>query len=103
MRGAVIGSMLGMLAILASSPALAARQRAFSYRCDDGTALTATFSQKPAKVTLRLGAKTLVLPQGRSGSGARYVKGRTVFWIKGRDAAFDRGRRSTTCHTDESQ
>jgi membrane-bound inhibitor of C-type lysozyme len=90
MRAAVIGSMLGMLTMFASSPALAAQQRAFSYRCDDGTTLTATFSQKPAKVTLRLGAKTLVLPQGRSGSGARYVKGRTVFWIKGRDGLRSR-------------
>lgn len=99
MRATRIILLMAALALAAPAPALA-QQRAFSYRCEDGTTLTATFSQKPAQVTLRLGAKRMVLPQGRSGSGARYIKDRTTFWIKGKDATFARGRRSTTCHTD---
>lgn len=74
-------------------------QRSFVYRCQDGTQLTATFvGMKSAR--LQIGGRTLVLPIGRSGSGSRYVKGDTTFWIKGREATLERGRKSTTCVTD---
>lgn len=43
------------------------------------------------EVMHRIGGHELMLPQGRSGSGARYTDGKRVFWIKGNEATFDNG------------
>ena len=61
------------------------------FGCIDSTGvrsrLIATFVPGDAgKVTLRRAGKTIVAPQVRSGSGARYEGSGVVFWNKGRDA-----------------
>ena len=99
MRLPASAAILAAVALVASPSRLSAQSRSFAYRCDDGTALTAVFSQSPGRATLHLAGKTLTLPQRRSGSGARYARGDTTFWIKGNEAAFDRAHRSTSCHT----
>ena len=70
------------------------------YRCEDGTRFQATFLNKdglPAEAVLVFPDRTLRLPIALSGSGSRYAKGETVFWIKGDDASLTMPERSTTC------
>ena len=40
------------------------------------------------RAVLAVGERTLVLPQTRSASGARYAEGTTLFWNKGREATL---------------
>lgn len=61
----------------------------FIYTCEDAPAVIARFAD--GAVELRIGTRELMLPQGRSGSGARYTDGRFVFWIKGETATLDTG------------
>lgn len=61
------------------------------FGCIDSTGvqsrMIATFTPGEAgKVTLRRAGKTIVAPQVRSASGARYEGAGVVFWNKGRDA-----------------
>ena len=85
-----------------SGPAVSATaQKSFTYRCDDGTVLTASFLRiiriKAARLTID--GKTMVLPQRRSADGGRYARGGTQFWIKGRSATLTRQGKITTCET----
>ena len=59
------------------------------YTCEDTPVVIARFLD--SAVELRIGKRELVLPQGRSGSGARYTDGSMVFWIKGKSATLDTG------------
>ncbi len=96
-------SITGLVSACLCSPALAATaQRTFTYRCEDGTALTATFVNliRAQAVRLSINGKTLVLPQRRSGSGARFAGQGTIFWIKGRGAMLMRAGKTTNCETD---
>ncbi|MBO6518844.1 MAG: MliC family protein [Rhodospirillales bacterium] len=61
----------------------------YIYECDGTAPVVARFLD--GEVKLRIGVREVVLPQGRSGSGARYTDGKMVFWIKGRNATFDTG------------
>ena len=71
------------------------------FNCDDHKSLDATFDNgtKPnVRLSLSDGRRG-VLPQARSGSGARYANDdeRIVFWNKG-DTAFIEENGSTTYH-----
>lgn len=44
-----------------------------------------------ASLQMRDETQWLVLPQARSGSGARYTNGTVLFWIKGQNAQYDAG------------
>lgn len=59
------------------------------YTCNGTAPLLVRFQD--SEVQLRVGKRTMVLPQARSGSGARYSDGKALFWIKGREAVFDSG------------
>lgn len=59
----------------------------YIYTCDGMPRVIARFAAEA--VELRIGGHELILPQGRSGSGARYTDGKRVFWIKGTEATFD--------------
>jgi membrane-bound inhibitor of C-type lysozyme len=85
-------------ATLLGTPASAQPQKAFVYRCADGTQLTVTFP--PFRYAqLELDGRTVVLTRRVSASGSRYSKRRLSFWIKGREATLARGRQSTVCRT----
>jgi membrane-bound inhibitor of C-type lysozyme len=62
-----------------------------TFRCDDGSAIIATFANAPDPATVHLvrGDQTFTLPQAISASGARYLGDAIEFWNKGRDAAVD--------------
>jgi membrane-bound inhibitor of C-type lysozyme len=62
-----------------------------TFRCDDGSAIMATFDNAPdpAVVHLVRGDQQATLPQGMSASGARYLGDDIEFWNKGRDAAVE--------------
>ena len=68
-----------------------------------GAPATLTFiNSDPAVAYLTWADQTLLLTQGMSGSGARYVaetkEGETVFWNKGNQATFQRpGKDELTC------
>lgn len=92
----------GAMVLATAAPAAFAQSPAFPYRCADGTELTATFSKARQRngsgaVRLQMNGKTVMLPQCRSGFGARYAKGKLTFWIKGNGAVLTRGSRSTEC------
>ena len=59
------------------------------YTCVGTVPLLAQFQD--SAVQLIIGKRTIVLPQARSGSGARFFDGKVLFWIKGQEAVFDSG------------
>ena len=59
------------------------------YTCEGTVPLLAQFQD--SAVQLIIGKRTMVLPQARSGSGARFSDGKVLFWIKGQEAVFDSG------------
>ena len=81
----------------------AAQAAEASYKCEDGTALTAVFAggpSSPGSATLTFAdGGVMKLPQAVSADGGRYVGGGTEFWIKGRGATLTQGGRATTCMT----
>lgn len=93
---AVFGAALPLMSV---APAFAQDQAGVMYRCDDGTAVIASFVNSTNEVLITTGGRSFRLPQARSGSGARYTDGSVVFWIKGDDAQFEVAGRSTNCHT----
>jgi putative hemolysin len=69
------------------------------FRCASGKSIDAVFSNgAQSSVSLQLSdGRSLVLPQGLSGSGARYADAaeRTVFWNKGDTAFLDENGQPT--------
>ncbi len=78
-------------ALLAASPARAGGDRPedIPYICDGLKNVTARFDG--GAVMLLADGRSMVLPQGLSGSGARFTDGKALFWIKGRNAMLDLG------------
>jgi membrane-bound inhibitor of C-type lysozyme len=72
-----------------------------TFRCDDGSAILATFDNapEPAIVHLVRGGEQATLPQAMSASGARYVGDDITFWNKGRDAAVEWQGQKLACST----
>jgi membrane-bound inhibitor of C-type lysozyme len=70
-----------------------------TFRCDDGSAIEATFDNAPNPATVQLvrGDQTFTLPQALSASGARYVGDGIEFWNKGDDAMVDWQGRKFSC------
>lgn len=95
---AVMGALGGMLP-LGASPTFAQAQAGTIFRCDDGKPVTASFLNATNEVLITTGGRSFRLPQGMSGSGARYTDGSAVFWIKGNDAQLELPGRSTNCRT----
>jgi membrane-bound inhibitor of C-type lysozyme len=62
-----------------------------AFRCDDGSAIVATFDNAPDPATVHVvrGDEQFTLPQAISASGARYLGDDIEFWNKGNDAAVD--------------
>lgn len=89
---------VAVLVVAAHVPAQAAQA---TYKCEDGTSLTAVFEggpSSPGSATLTFAdGGVMKLPQAMSADGGRYVGGGTEFWIKGRGATLTRDGRATTC------
>jgi membrane-bound inhibitor of C-type lysozyme len=86
--------------VLAAGGRPAAAQIFANYVCADGSQVAAAFFPQERNVRLQLDGKSVSLPQRLSGSGARYAKGGTTFWIKGQDATLKRPKKkSTLCKT----
>jgi len=70
----------------------------------EATEVTALFfNGQPSEVVLLSGsAGANRLLQGPSGSGARYSEGDEVFWIKGDQASWQRGRSTRTLQCEVS-
>jgi putative lipoprotein len=80
--------------------------RTFVFDCDGDASFTARFG--PGELALwapaSLGAAYQVLSIARSGSGARYVEGDTVFWNKGDLATIEiAGQRFVDCRSNPSK
>jgi membrane-bound inhibitor of C-type lysozyme len=87
-------TMMALAMLLAGTTARAAdpdKIGPVTFRCDDGSAIAATFDNTPDPATVQLvrGDQTFTLPQAMSASGARYLGDGIEFWNKGRDAAVD--------------
>ena len=70
-----------------------------TFVCHEGKSIEAAFDNGPkpsARLSLSDG-RHLMLPQARSGSGARYANGdeSVVFWNKGNTAFIEEGGRTT--------
>lgn len=99
---------LGVVLTLGIASAFAACGTAsaagYDYRCEDGTALTATFSPpEQAEGTAELvfaDGRKLVLPQVVSADGGRYEKDDVEFWIKGKGAMLTIAGKMTNCVTE---
>lgn len=91
-------ALAGAVLAMGLAPAFAEDKTGVIYRCDDGKGVTASFVTAPSEVLLTTGGQSFRLPQGLSGSGARYTDGTVVFWIKGDDAQLEAPGRSTSCH-----
>lgn len=61
----------------------------YLYACDSSSVVMAQFEDN--YMHLRQGRESIILVRAVSGSGARYTDGKTVFWIKGRNATYDDG------------
>jgi membrane-bound inhibitor of C-type lysozyme len=72
-----------------------------TFRCDDGSAIVATFDNAPDPATVHLvrGGQQAILPQAISASGARYLGDDIEFWNKGNDATVDWQGTRLACHT----
>ena len=90
---------LGAMFSLGAAPVLAEDHIGLIYHCDDGSTLIASFMNATNEALITTGGRSFRLPQGMSGSGARYTDGSVLFWIKGKDAQLEIGGRSTNCHT----
>lgn len=97
MKSGVFG-LSGIVLLMSLAPAFAEDKADVIYRCDDGKGATASFVTAPNAVLLTTGGQSFRLPQGMSGSGARYTDGTVLFWIKGNDAQLEAPGRSTSCH-----
>jgi membrane-bound inhibitor of C-type lysozyme len=84
-------------------PASSASAADAAYRCADGTAVRAVFSDPGpmGSVQLTFGRKSaaVTLPQAPSADGGRYADGGTEFWIKGKTARLTRAGAATECKT----
>src|SRR5919106_2547441 len=91
--------------MLSGAPALAADSviGPVTFRCDDGSAIEATFDNTPDPATVLLvrGGETFTLPQAMSASGARYLGDGIEFWNKGNDAAVEWQGTKLACSTAE--
>ena len=96
--GMAVFGVPGAVLLAGLAPAFAQDHAGVIYRCDDGTTLTASFVTSPNEVLITTGGRSFRLPQGLSGSGARYTDGSVVFWIKGDNAQLEAPGRSTSCH-----
>lgn len=87
-------------AVLATNltPAFAEDKTGVIYRCDDGKGVIASFLTATNEALITTDGQSFRLPQGLSGSGARYTDGTVLFWIKGNDAQLEAPGRSTSCH-----
>jgi membrane-bound inhibitor of C-type lysozyme len=74
-----------------------------TFRCDDDSAIIATFDNAPDPATVHLvrGDEQFTLPQAMSASGARYLGDDIEFWNKGRDATVDWQGMTLACSTTE--
>lgn len=97
MKSGVFG-LSGVVLLMSLAPVLAEGKAEVIYRCDDGKGVTASFVTAPNEVLLTTDGQSFRLPQGMSGSGARYTDGTVLFWIKGNDAQLEAPGRSTSCH-----
>ncbi len=64
-----------------------AQDGAVAFQCGDLGTLTLRFPD-PETIELDAGGRSVVLPQTRSASGARYVKDGIEFWTKGDEALY---------------
>lgn len=64
--------------------------RHYEYRCADGTRFDVMMWPTGDRARLELGGVLYELKQVRSGSGARFSDGTTVYWSKGREATLER-------------
>lgn len=70
------------------------------YACEDGSGLDVVFKTGDApSAELTSGDSKRILPQGPSGSGARYIEGDIIFWVKGDQALYQVKDKSTNCRT----
>ncbi|GAA3108144.1 hypothetical protein GCM10010520_60940 [Rhizobium viscosum] len=84
--------------LMSLTPAFAEDKTGVIYRCDDGKGVTASFLTATNEALITTDGQSFRLPQGLSGSGARYTDGTVLFWIKGNDAQLEVPGRSTSCH-----
>jgi membrane-bound inhibitor of C-type lysozyme len=87
--------------LLASAAPTAAADTAVAYSCTGGVLVVADFGVEAGRVLLTFGKRRVVLTRVRSGSGARYSNGKTIFWIKGREARLIDNGRETHCRATE--
>ena len=96
LRGVAYSIVLVLPAVAGTVDAKAVRAR---FTCSDGKAIDAIFHNGPqSRVRLALSdGRHLVLPQTRSGSGARYANAgeSIVFWNKGDTAFIEEDGRTT--------
>ncbi|TCS09253.1 MULTISPECIES: MliC family protein [unclassified Rhizobium] len=97
MKAGVFG-LAGAALLMGLAPLRAEDKTGIIYRCDDGKGVTASFLSASNEALITTDGQSFRLPQGMSGSGARYTDGMVVFWIKGNDAQLEAPGRSTSCH-----
>ena len=91
-------ALAGAVFLASLAQAFAEDRTGVIYRCDDGKGVTASFLTATNEALITTDGQTFRLPQGLSGSGARYTDGTVLFWIKGNDAQLEAPGRSTSCH-----
>lgn len=77
--------------------------RQYEYTCADGTRFGVLMWPSGDRARLELGGVLYELKQVRSGSGARFSDGTTVYWSKGREATIERSGRviHRDCRTED--
>lgn len=68
------------------------------YVCEPNAELRADFTTPPQpEVRIRFGTQDLTLPLVPSGSGSKYERSGTTFWIKGKEAILESNVLNSTC------
>jgi len=99
MRAAIVFALFALAACQTPCPAPVAGTTITTYRCEDGSTLTATFTGTPDTVrVVQEGYTTIDLPARISGSGFRYAENGAELRGRGLEAFWTRpGAAETLC------
>ncbi|MBN1105301.1 MAG: MliC family protein [Deltaproteobacteria bacterium] len=78
------------LCVTGCAPCRAPGYKAVTFRCEEGKTLVVFFSESGEHAQILFpDGRELILHRAISGSGARYIDGKTTFWTKGQGAFLE--------------
>jgi membrane-bound inhibitor of C-type lysozyme len=89
-RALLLLTLAVFLCVTGCAPCRTPGYKAVTFRCEEGKTLVVFFSESGEHAQILFSdGKELVLHRAISGSGARYIDGKTTFWTKGQGAFLE--------------